>query len=73
MNNVDNIETLQKRIAIFLEDKDWENAKIYCDKCLDIEPENAKIYFLLLLCELKLSNSEQLINFHSDFGFNPTY
>ena len=39
-----NIAPLLKRIFMFLEDKDWNAANEYCEKVLDIDPENALAY-----------------------------
>ncbi len=56
-----NIETLLKRITIFLEDCDWEHADVYCDKVLDIDPENAKAYIGKLLAQLQITKEEDLV------------
>ncbi len=37
-------EPLLKRAFMFLEDGNWSEADEYCEKVLDIEPENAKAY-----------------------------
>ncbi len=39
-----NVDALLKRISIFLEDEDWKRADEYCEKVLDIDPENAEAY-----------------------------
>jgi uncharacterized membrane protein len=41
-----------KRAYIFLEDQDWKNASAYCEKVLDIEPENADAYICKLLSQV---------------------
>ena len=41
------VESLLKRIEMFLEDGDWDSADEYCEKVLDITPENAQAYVLL--------------------------
>lgn len=51
---------LLKRAFIFLEDGDWANADQYCEKVLDIDPENAYAYLGKLLTELKLTHEELL-------------
>lgn len=44
-----NPAALLKRAYIFLEDQDWKNAREYCERVLDIEPENADAYICKLL------------------------
>ncbi len=39
-----NTAPLLKRAFMFLEDGDWESADEYCEKVLDIDPENAQAY-----------------------------
>ena len=64
MSNEDTVTTasLLRRAELFLEDKEWDPASNYCQKVLDIEPENARAYFLLLLSSLKVSDKDELIN-----------
>ncbi len=38
------IAPLLKRVFLFLEDGDWEEADEYCEKVLDRDPENARAY-----------------------------
>lgn len=40
-----NIEPLIKRIEIFINGEEWEKAYEYCEKVLDMDPENADAYF----------------------------
>ena len=51
---------LLKRAYMFLEDEDWEMADSYCEKVLDMDPENAQAYVCKLLVEMHLTSSEQL-------------
>ena len=44
---VPNIAPLLKRAFMFLEDGDWKSAEEYCEKVLDIDPENAEAYLFL--------------------------
>ena len=55
-----NIVSLLKRVNLFLESKEWVNANTYCDKILDIEPENAQAYIYKLLAEVQVSSEEAL-------------
>lgn len=38
------IDALMKRAYLYLEDRNWQSAKSYFDRCLDMDPENAKAY-----------------------------
>lgn len=53
-------ESLYERVLLFLEDGDFEQAEIYCDRILDIEPKNAKAYIGKVMAILKLKNEEDL-------------
>lgn len=67
-----NVASLLKRAFMFLEDKDWQNADEYCEKVLDIDPENAQAYLGKLLaehqaCNLKaLKERKQMFNLKSN-------
>jgi len=51
---------LLKRAFLFLEDGDWNNADEYCEKVLDINPENAQAYIGKLMIELKVKKQSAL-------------
>ena len=55
-----NTSALLRRAYLFLEDGDWENADEYCEKVLDLEPENASAYLGKLMVELKVKRQEAL-------------
>lgn len=55
-----NVESLLRRVFIFLEDGDWKSADEYCEKVLDIEPENAMAYLGKLMSELHVKKQENL-------------
>ncbi|MCL2284307.1 MAG: fibrobacter succinogenes major paralogous domain-containing protein [Fibromonadales bacterium] len=55
-------DALLKRVAIFLEDGEWERADEYCERVLDIDPENAKAYIGKLCAELKIKDEADLAN-----------
>ena len=59
-NNNRDITPLLKRVFIYLEDKDWTNAYNYCERVLDIDPENANAYLCELMAELNVRNMEEL-------------
>lgn len=56
------VEPLLKRAFMFLEDKEWSNAKEYAEKVLDIEPENAKAYLVKFLAEYDLKNCSYIVD-----------
>ena len=58
--NVPTIESYLKRASLFLEDGNWGDADKYCEKILDIDPENADAYLGKLLAELRIKNKEAL-------------
>lgn len=60
----ENVNTvpLLKRAFMFLEDGDWKSANEYCEKVLDIDPENAEAYLGKLMVEYKVRNKENLGN-----------
>lgn len=55
-----NTETLLKRVTLFLEGEDWENADTYCEKVLDVDPENGQAYVYKLLAHLQCSSEDDL-------------
>ena len=54
------IAPLLKRAFMFLEDGDWSSANEYCEKVLDIDPENAQAYLGKLMAELRVKRQENL-------------
>lgn len=54
------VDSLLQRAFMFLEDRDWKSADEYCEKVLDIDPENAKAYLGKLMVELQVSKQENL-------------
>ena len=55
-----NPDSLLDRAYLFLEDKDWKNADVYCEKALDADPRNSKAYLGKLLASLKKSSVKEL-------------
>jgi tetratricopeptide (TPR) repeat protein len=68
-----NVDSLLKRVFIFLEDKDWNSANEYCEKVLDIDPENAQAYLGKLMSELRVSNRNSLKNVANPFDDRNNY
>lgn len=64
---------LEKRVTLFLEDSDFENAKAYCEKILDMDPENAFAYIGKLLVENKCKSLEELSKKSFDYQNNNNY
>ena len=66
-------DSLIKRAFMFLEDGEWSNADAYCEKVLDIDPENAQAYLCKLMVDLKLNNQEAFDTCLFDFTENKNY
>ncbi len=68
-----NTAPLLKRAFMFLEDGDWNSANEYCEKVLDIDPENASAYLGKLLSELSVRNQEALKDQAEPFDHSNNY
>jgi len=55
-------EGLLKRIYMFLEDRDFVRANEYCERMLDDNPENVKVYVAKLCAELKITTEKGLVD-----------
>jgi len=64
---------LLKRAFMFLEDGDFTSADEYCEKVLDMNPENAEAYLGKLMAELKVSKRENLKNCENPFDGSLNY
>ena len=53
-------DTLLRRVFMFLEDGDWSSADEYCERVLDLDPENAGAYLGKLMSKLRVRKQEQL-------------
>ena len=62
-----NTAPLLKRAFIFLEDGDWSSADEYCERVLDLDPENAQAYLGKLMAELRVRKQEQLADCDEPF------
>ena len=67
------VNSLLKRAFIFLEDGDWESADEYCEKVLDLDPENAMAYLGKLMAELKVRKRDDLKNCAQPFDGSSNY
>lgn len=68
-----NTAPLLKRAFIFLEDGDWDSADEYCEKVLDLDPENAQAYLGKLMAELHVRRQEALANQKQPFDKSNNY
>lgn len=64
---------LLKRAFLFLEDGKWQDADEYCERVLDIDPENAQAYLGKLMAELRVRKQEQLAECEETFENNGNY
>ncbi len=68
-----NTAPLLKRAFMFLEDKEWNSADEYCEKVLDIDPENPSAYLGKLLSELRVRKQESLKDCAKPFDHSNNY
>lgn len=54
-------DSLLQRVHLFLEDSEWETADAYCEKILDVEPQNSYAYLGKFMAELHAHNLEELV------------
>ena len=66
-------ETLLKRAFMFLSDGDWNNANEYCEKVLDIDPENAQAYLGKLMVDIQAKKIEDIVSSNVPFNMNNNY
>ncbi len=71
-NNTD-IAPLLKRAFIFLEDGNWKDADEYCERVLDLDPENAEAYLGKLMAELKVHKQNDLAKLKTSFDESDNY
>ncbi len=63
-----NIAPLLKRAFMFLEDGNWASADEYCEKVLDIDPENAQAYLGKLMATTQVRKKELLATLANPFN-----
>lgn len=68
-----NVTPLLRRAFLFLEDKDWDSADEYCEKVLDLDPENAQAYLGKLMAELNVRIQDELKDCDKPFDDNGNY
>ncbi len=57
-----------QRIFLFLEDGEWDKANEYCERVLDIEPNNAYAYLGKLMIEYRVKQKADLALCKKDFS-----
>lgn len=62
------IAPLLRRVFLFLEDEDWDNANAYCERILDTEPECADAYLGKLMAEYHCNTRDMLMNTSEDIA-----
>ncbi len=67
------VDSLLRRVMMFLEDSDWEKANEYCEKILDIDPENAQAYLAKLCVDLKKTSFDKIPEHHLPVSEHPLY
>ena len=60
----DSVEPLLRRATMFLEDGDWQSADEYCEKVLDLDPENAQAYFIATMSECMCKNRSEFADYY---------
>ena len=68
-----NVEPLLKRVFMFLEDEDWKSADEYCERVLDIDPENGEAYLGKLMANLRVKKMKNLKQQGQPFDSNLYY
>ena len=66
-------ESYLKRAFMFLEDGDWASAEEYCEKVLDIDPENAQAYLGKLMAEFEVGVLTELKDCEDPFDSSNNY
>lgn len=61
------------RAMLFLEDGNFSQAEVYCEKALDADPRNAQAYLGKLLAELRISHENQLMTVRKPIGRNDNF
>ncbi len=59
-NSNASIAPLLKRAFMYLEDGDWKSADEYCERVLDMDPENGQAYLGKMLAKLKVGTIKKL-------------
>ena len=71
--NTATVDSLLKRAYIFLNDRNWRSAEEYCEKVLDMDPENAQAYLGELMAALRVAEKSELANCRLPFDTHKNY
>ena len=55
------IRNLLRRVSLFVEEKNWEQANEYCERILDIDMENGEAYLHKLCIECQISKIDDIV------------
>ena len=72
-SDINNPEALLKRAFLFLEDGEWELADDYCERVLDVDPENARAYLGKLMAEHHAHQPEEMADCGKPFDYSTNY
>lgn len=61
------VAPLIKRVFLFLEEEKWDSADQYCEKTLDLAPENAHAYLGKLMAHLHVKTQQELKDYPESF------
>ena len=67
------VAPILKRAFMFLEEGNWSEAENYCEKVLDLDPENGEAYLGKLMADLKARKGEELVVQNVLVSENPNY
>ncbi len=65
INSNASVDALIKRIELFMEDDEWDDADLYCNQALDVEPDNGYLWLLKLLINVKWKYIDNKIVFNN--------
>ncbi len=66
-------DTLLERAVMFLEDENFDEAGLYFNRVLDIDPKCSKAYLGKVLCRLQMKNPTDLWNYDKSLSDNPDF
>ena len=67
------VSSLLRRVSIFLNSGDWNSARDYCNKVLDVSPEDPDAYEKLLLAENCCRDTNALAQLDTAYDQTPAY
>ncbi len=70
---INNVAPLLKRIALFLEDEEFDKADDFCEQVLNTEPENPNAYIYKLLIEFSCHTVDELADLTTSIASSKNY